>query len=101
MRALRSLGLVSLGAFAGVLAAARIVRYALPSRGDAESDDVANSLLGGIALTVPPGWRLESSVQAIEGGVAIAAPEPDDPRAPRLVLDGRAVLGGVALRAKP
>lgn len=146
VRPLRALGLLSLGAFAGAFAAARVVRHALPSRGDAESDEVAlvaifdgvnlksratafrggsmlswfggiavdlrdaqlapdarlsvHSLLGGIAIRVPPGWHVESNVHALAGGVAIDAPAPDEPGAPRLVLDGFALLGGVAVGTK-
>jgi hypothetical protein len=60
-----------------------------------------HSLLGGIAIRIPPGWRVESNLHALVGGVAIDVPEPDDPDAPRLVLDGLAVLGGIAVGTKP
>jgi hypothetical protein len=147
MRLLRSLVLVELGAWAGMAAAAALVKRAVPSRGDEESDEVAlvavfdgvnvksrarafrggsmlswfggvavdlreaeladgarlslHSVLGGIAIRIPPGWRVESNLRALAGGVAIDAPEPDDPEAPRLVLDGLAVLGGIAVGTKP
>jgi hypothetical protein len=147
MRLLRSLVLVELGAWAGMAAAAALVKRAVPSRGDEESDEVAlvavfdgvnvksrarafrggsmlswfggvavdlreaeladgarlslHSFLGGIAIRIPPGWRVESNLRALAGGVAIDAPEPDDPEAPRLVLDGLAVLGGIAVGTKP
>ena len=146
MRPLRALGLVTAGATAGFAAAASLVKRVLPSRGDAESDDVflvaifdgvelksqatafrggsmfswfggiavdlrearlapdahldLHSLFGGIALRVPPGWRIESRVKAFSGGVAIGVPEPDDPDAPTLTLDGFAAFGGVAVGAK-
>jgi hypothetical protein len=32
-------------------------------------------------------------------GVAIEAPEPDDPAAPRLVIDGFTLFGGVAVKS--
>ncbi|HXG77543.1 MAG TPA: hypothetical protein VNJ53_13340 [Gaiellaceae bacterium] len=55
------------------------------------------TVLGGVALRVPPGWRVRSSVHALAGGVAVNVPEPEDPEAPTLVVDGLAVLGGVAV----
>jgi hypothetical protein len=59
-----------------------------------------HSLLGGIAIRVPTGWRVVSNVHALGGGVALDVPEPDDPDAPTLTLDGMAVLGGIAVGAK-
>lgn len=59
------------------------------------------SLRGGIAIRVPPGWRVESNVRALAGGVAIDAPRPGEDDAPRLVLEGTALLGGVAVGTKP
>jgi hypothetical protein len=59
-----------------------------------------HSLLGGIAIRIPPGWRVESNLHALAGGVAVDAPEPDDPDAPLLVLDGLALLGGIAVGTK-
>ena len=147
MRILRALTLTALGFWAGMAAAAAVVKRAVPSRGDAESDEVAlvaifdgvvlksraksfrggsmlswfggvavdlrdaqlapdahvnvHSLFGGIAIRVPVGWRIESRVKALGGGVAIGAPEPEDPDAPTLTLDGFAAFGGVAVGAKP
>jgi hypothetical protein len=60
--------------------------------------DVA-SLFGGIALRLPPGVRVQSNVTSFMGGVAISAPEPDDPAAPLLVLDGFTLFGGVAVKS--
>jgi hypothetical protein len=60
--------------------------------------DVA-CLWGGVALRLPPGVRVESNVTGLMGGIAIEAPEPDDPAAPRLVLDGFTLLGGVAVKS--
>jgi hypothetical protein len=59
-----------------------------------------HSLFGGIALRVPAGWRVESGVKAIGGGVAVQTPEPDDPDAPTLRIDGLTLFGGVAVGAK-
>jgi hypothetical protein len=57
------------------------------------------ALLGGIAIRVPAGWKVESTATAIGGGVAIDAPQPEDGDAPVLVLDGFALLGGIAVKA--
>jgi hypothetical protein len=132
--------------YIGVVAAAAFLRRALPSRGDAESDEVAlvaiyngiqlksraqafrggsmlawyggiavdlreatpapearlslSSFFGGIAVRVPPGWRVESSMRAIAGGVEVKVPEPEDPAAPTLTLDGFALFGGIAVGAR-
>ena len=56
-----------------------------------------HSLFGGIALDVPPEWRVESTAKAINGGVDVRPPAGDDPDAPVLLLDGLAVFGGVAV----
>ena len=139
MRILRALTLTAIGFWAGVAAAAAVVKRAVPSRGDAESDEVAlvaifdgvviksraksfrggsmfswfggvvvdlrdaqlasdahvnvHSLFGGIAIRVPVGWRIESRVKALGGGVTIGVPEPEDPDAPTLTLDGFAAFG--------
>lgn len=59
-----------------------------------------HALLGGIAIRVPPGRRIESNVHALSGGVAIDSPYTDDAQAPRLVLDGLVLGGGVAVGAR-
>jgi hypothetical protein len=59
-----------------------------------------NTLFGGVAIRVPAGWRLYSSLTALAGGVDVKAPEPEDPDAPTLTLDGRALFGGIAVGAK-
>jgi hypothetical protein len=132
--------------YAGMAGAAAVMKRALPSRGDEESDEVqlvaifdgvtlksratafrggsmlawfggvavdlreaqlapaahisVHSLFGGIAIRIPPGWRVESTAQALSGGVAINAPEPDDPAAPTLTLEGFALFGGIAVGAR-
>lgn len=60
----------------------------------------AHSLFGGIAIRIPRGWRVESTAKALSGGVAIDAPDPDDPAAPTLALDGFALFGGIAVGAR-
>ena len=49
--------------------------------------------------SAPPGWRVESSLTALVGGVD-ARGLADDPAAPTLKLEGLAVLGGIAVGAK-
>ncbi len=58
------------------------------------------TLCGGIAIRVPPGWRIESTARAVWGGVSDEVPEPDDPNAPTLVVNGLALFGGIAIGAK-
>jgi hypothetical protein len=60
-----------------------------------------HSLFGGIAIRIPSGWKVESSVHAIGGGVAVQAPPPDEPDAPTLALEGFTLLGGIAVGARP
>jgi Cell wall-active antibiotics response 4TMS YvqF len=59
-----------------------------------------HSAFGGIAIRVPPGWRVESNVTSLAGGVAVDVPEPDAAEAPTLRLDGFSAFGGVAVGAK-
>jgi hypothetical protein len=59
-----------------------------------------HSAFGGIAIRVPTGWRIESSMTALAGGVAIDVPEPDAADAPTLRLEGFSAFGGVAVGAK-
>jgi Cell wall-active antibiotics response 4TMS YvqF len=60
-----------------------------------------HALNGGIAIKVPEGWRVRSSMRAVFGGVDTRVPEPDAANAPTLTLDGFAAFGGVAVTAKP
>jgi hypothetical protein len=58
-----------------------------------------NTLFGGIAIKTPPGWRIESGMKALAGGVDSRSPTPDDPDAPVLTLTGTALFGGIAVGA--
>jgi hypothetical protein len=58
------------------------------------------SLFGGIALRVPPGWRVEADVQSLGGGVAVDAPSSEADDAPTLRITGFTAFGGVAVGAK-
>ena len=143
MRLVGKLGLLILGLFGGFMAAAAVVKRALPSRGDAESDEVAltavfdeaklrsvakafrggsifawyggvdadlrkatlapdarlsvTALFGGVQLVVPPEWRIEPDIRAVAGGYDVSGKDPDDPDAPVLRLEGRALCGGIAV----
>lgn len=147
MRFLRGVGLVLVGAFVTSAGAAVVARRVIPSRGDAESGEVAlaaifdgvelkstaqafrggsmlawyggieadlreaqlvpdahlsaRAIFGGIALRVPPGWKVESRAKAILGGVAVQVPPTDTEAAPTLTLDGFALFGGIAVGARP
>ena len=80
--------------FGGVAVDLREARLAPDARLD------VHSLFGGIAIRVPPEWRIESSVTALGGGVAVSPTQPAED-APTLWLDGFAAFGGVAVGAKP
>jgi Cell wall-active antibiotics response 4TMS YvqF len=60
-----------------------------------------HSAFGGIAIRVPTGWRVESTVTSLAGGVAVDVPAPESPDAPTLRLDGFSAFGGIAVGAKP
>lgn len=146
MRVIGRFLLVLLGFVGGVAASAAVVKRAVPSRGDEESDEVGlvavfdgaklasrsrafrggsalawfggvaldlrdaelaegarlsvGALMGGVAVRVPPHWRVESSVRTLAGGVEVAPPAVDDPDAPVLTVDGFALMGGVAVGSK-
>lgn len=59
-----------------------------------------HTLFGGIAIRIPAGWRVESNVKALAGGIDIRAVDAEDPSAPTLTIDGLALLGGIAVGAK-
>jgi hypothetical protein len=59
-----------------------------------------HSLFGGVAIRVPPGWRIESSLHALAGGVEVRRSEPDDPAAPTLTVEGLALFGGIAVGSR-
>ena len=146
VRFVRALMLFELGFWGGTIASALLMKRLFPSRGDAESDEVAlvailngvaiksraqafrggsmfswlggiavdlrearlapdahldvHSLFGGIAIRVPPGWRIESDVKSLGGGVAVGVPAPESDDAPTLTIDGFTAFGGVAVGAK-
>ena len=58
------------------------------------------TLCGGIDVKTPPGWRVEDKTKMLIGGLETSTPAADDPDAPVLVLDGLAVLSGIAVGSK-
>jgi hypothetical protein len=147
VRRLRSPSSFKVGVLVGLCAAAALVRSAVPSRGDEESDELAlvavfdgidlwsrarafaggsllawfgginvdltdadpaaggarlnvHTLCGGIELTVPADWQVESRVKVVVGGAN--APKRDQAgEGPVLVVDGLVILGGVNVTAAP
>jgi hypothetical protein len=59
-----------------------------------------HALNGGIAITVPEGWRVESRLAAVLGGVDAPALASEEANGPTLTLDGFALFGGVAVTTK-
>ena len=59
-----------------------------------------NTLFGGIAVKTPPGWRIESELRALAGGVDAPAPTHDVPDSPVLTVTGSAIFGGISVAAK-
>jgi hypothetical protein len=53
------------------------------------------AMFGGVAIRVPPTWRIEAHGTAVAGNSAAA--EPDDPEAPILVVNVVAALGGASI----
>jgi hypothetical protein len=100
MRAVRSLGLLVLGFLGGWMAAAAVVKRAIPSRGDAESDEVA-------LMAVFDGVELKSRAKAFRGGSMLAwyggldADLRDAQLAPDARLSVTALFGGISLRVPP
>ena len=58
-----------------------------------------HALFGGIEVTTPPHWRVESNMKALAGGVVVPADAGHDPDAPVLTLTGLAVFGGIEVRS--
>jgi hypothetical protein len=54
-------------------------------------------LFGGVAIRVPPGWRVESRLHALGGGIGVRPSEPESADTPTLTLEGFALFGGIAV----
>lgn len=97
MRFFRTLGLTTLGAFAGFAAAAAVVKRVLPSRGDAESDDVALvAIFDGVALKSRASAFRGGSMLAWFGEVAVDLRHAQ--LAPEAHLSVHSLFGGIAIR---
>jgi hypothetical protein len=53
---------------------------------------------GGVELRVPEGWVIDVRVSPILGGIEDRTRPSADPRAPRLVLQGNIIMGGVEVK---
>jgi hypothetical protein len=100
MRVVGKLGLLVLGLFGGFMAAAAVVKRAIPSRGDAESDEVA-------LVAVFDGAELRSEAKAFRGGSMLAwyggvdADLREATLAPDARLSVTALFGGIQLIVPP
>jgi predicted membrane protein len=56
------------------------------------------ALFGGVELTVPENWIVEPRITSIFGGVEDRTRPPADPNAPRLVVMGTVIFGGIAIK---
>jgi hypothetical protein len=98
MRLLRTLLLLKLGFWAGVMASAALVKRVLPSRGDEESDEVAlTAIFGGVELTSRAQAFRGGSMLAWFGGVAVDLRQAQ--LAPQAELTIGALFGGVDVKA--
>jgi hypothetical protein len=59
-----------------------------------------NAIFGGIEITTPPDWRIESQVKAVMGGISAPTPADDDASARVLTLVGGAYFGGIEVSSK-
>jgi hypothetical protein len=55
------------------------------------------AMFGGVAIRVPPTWRIEAHGTAVAGGWDASAARPADPEAPTLLVNVVAVLGGASI----
>lgn len=56
------------------------------------------AFMGGIEMIVPENWVVENRVMAIMGGIENKALTAKDKNAPRLILTGQAIMGGVDIK---
>jgi hypothetical protein len=59
-----------------------------------------HAFFGGVAIRVPPGWRLVSNLSSFAGGADVREGAVESPDAPTLTIDGRALFGGIAVGAR-
>ena len=97
MRFLRAILWFELGFWAGTIASAALMKRMFPSRGDAESDDIALvAILDGIELTSRAQAFRGGSMFSWLGGIAVDLREAE--LAPDAHLDVRSLFGGIAIR---
>jgi hypothetical protein len=100
VRAVGNVGLFVIGLLGGFMAAAAVVKRTVPSRGDAESDEVA-------LVAVFDGVELRSEAKAFRGGSMLAwyggvdADLRESTLAPEARLSVAAIFGGIGLRVPP
>jgi hypothetical protein len=100
VRLLRSLIVFKLGFWAGLLGSAALVKRMLPSRGNADSDELA-------LVAIFDGIELESRAKAFRGGSmftwfgGIAVDLREATLAPDARLTLNTLWGGIALRVPP
>jgi hypothetical protein len=100
MRDLRSLLVFKLGVWTGLVAAAALVKRAVPSRGDEESDELALvAIFDGIELKSRASALMGGSMLAWFGGIALDLREAE--LAPGARLSVRTFAGGIAIRTPP
>ena len=71
----------------------------IPPAGEAVIE--ANAIFGGVELRVPESWRVDIQGMGIFGGFEDKTLPPRDPlpdNAPRLVINGYAIFGGVSIK---
>jgi len=97
---LRALLIFELGAFAGMATAAAFVRRAVPSRGDAESDELSLvAVFDGIGLTSRATAFRGGSMLAWFGGIAVDLRAAE--LAPEARLTVQTLFGGIAIKTPP
>jgi hypothetical protein len=100
MGRLRGFTLFTLGAWAGMIGAAAVVRRAVPSRGDEESDELGLvAIFDGIDLTSRARAFTGGSMLAWFGGIQLDLREVE--LAPRARLSAYAVFGGIDVKTPP
>ena len=96
-RLLKTLFLLEVGAWLGMITAAAITKRALPSRGDEDSDEVALvAVLNGIDLKSRATGFRGGSMFAWLGGIAVDLREAE--LAPDAKLRVSTLFGGIAVR---
>ena len=100
MRALRSLSILLLGTWAGVMASAAFAKRAMPSRGDEDSDELSlAAIFDGIDLKSRATAFQGGSLLAWFGGIDIDLREAE--LAPGARLSVHALFGGIAIKTPP